>query len=96
MCYGLMRLRPEPLRRRWRYDGRGAVLLRAGRADLGTRGHDQGAALEGTPGWRGVVAGTRRRSSGASIWMSRRLPAGMNEAAEQAVRESKAKSRRGA
>ena len=56
-------------------DRSGAALLRAGRADLGTRRHDQGAALRRrSPGPARRCSRRSRRSSGASIWISRRLP----------------------
>ena len=56
-------------------DHLGAALLRAGRPDLGARGHDQGAALRrrrARPARR--WSPRSRRSSGASIWISQRLP----------------------
>ncbi len=56
-------------------DRLGAALLRAGRAHLGTRRHDQGAALRRRhQGRRGAARRSSRPLSGASIWILRRLP----------------------
>jgi hypothetical protein len=53
-------------------DRRGAALLRAGRADLGTRRDDQGAACAGDARAARRWSPNLRRSSGASIWILRR------------------------
>ena len=56
-------------------DRSGAGLLRAGRADLGARRHDQGAALRRrSPRQARRCSRKSRPSSGASIWISLRLP----------------------
>ena len=71
-----LRLRPDPgLDAGGDLDRSGAALLRAGRAHLGARRHDQGAALRRRyRGGRGDGRRKSRRSSGASISISPRSP----------------------
>ena len=73
-----LRLRPDPASTPGGdLDRRGAALLRAGRADLGTRRHDQGAALRRRPqGRRGAARGNRavRLAQASGFRGARRRP----------------------